>query len=134
MCWRGPTTEEGARGGAGRDGPLESALAQTPGRRGNRARAKAIRLLRDNAWSVAESVAHEALRKRGVVGWVGNLALRTDDPTERFVLDVAFSASRVGFEIDGFAYHGSTEQWHAGMARIQRLAELGWHVTRVEAA
>lgn len=113
---------------------VAEAFALTPKRRGNRARAAAVAACANNAWSAAEAAAHLGLVTRGVTGWVANRVVAGADPTERFVLDIAFEDLRLGFEIDGRAYHGSREQFEHDRERVMRYAELGWEVIRVTAA
>lgn len=61
------------------------------------------------------------------------VGLTNQHPVGRYRLDFALPAKRVGFEVDGLAYHGSQEQFMADQKRQRELSEQGWRIHRFAA-
>lgn len=113
---------------------MHQALAATPGRPGNTERRRVLAGSRDEPWSGAERIAHQALRAAGIRGWQANHAVHAnqfDAPVA--VLDVAFTKLKLAIEIDGAEYHANVPAFVRDRRRDELLARLGWQVVRFAA-
>lgn len=114
---------------------LEALTATAPGFKGRPGAGALRRWLEESQqqpWSPAERAAHAALDDAGVTGWVGNL--RVDLPGRTAFLDIGLPEFRLGFEIDGFAFHSSHRAFTHDRSRDADLAAHGWQIVRVPAA
>lgn len=112
-------------------GQLQSALALTPSRRGNRLRREILLDSRDSPWSRLERAAHRLLREARIKGWEANHQVIVDGVV--YYLDLAWPKRMVAVELDGFAFHGDKDAFHADRRRDARLSAAGWHVLRFSA-
>ncbi len=112
---------------------LHEALRQTPRRLGNELRALLLKDSRDEPWSEAERSFHRIIR-----GVDLSAPYRTNFPVRcgglLALLDVAIPQLRLGFEIDGYAYHSSRAAFEHDRERDICLALAGWHVHHFSAA
>ncbi len=108
---------------------LRTALADMPGRAGNRRRAEVMLDSRDEPWSRGERLLHRLLRAGGFTGWRSNHPIQVGEGRTYFA-DVAFPSARWLIEVDGWATHG-TRSAFAEDRRRQNLLELaGWRCLR----
>lgn len=87
---------------------------------------------RDEPWSEAERVAHRALREARITGWRANHPVRLGWTAA--YLDIALVQARLGFEIDGYAYHSDRESFSWDRRRDRALSLAGWRIHRFSAA
>jgi very-short-patch-repair endonuclease len=78
----------------------------------------------DRSASVAERQLVAMLRESGATGW------HRAFPAAGYLIDVAFPASRVAIEVDGWAWHMDAERSQADMRRMNALARNGWRILR----
>lgn len=78
----------------------------------------------DGAQSEAERLFIRLLKRAGITGW------RANYPVGGYVVDVAFPRQKVAIEIDGFAFHTSSDDFHRDRLRQNNIALLGWQVLR----
>jgi very-short-patch-repair endonuclease len=108
---------------------LRTAMADVPGRIGNRRRAEVILDSRDEPWSQGERLLHRLLRAGGLTGWRSNHPIAVG-PGRTYFADVAFPSVRWLVEVDGWAAHGTRDAF-AEDRRRQNLLELaGWRCLR----
>ena len=107
---------------------IEAAMAATPNRKGNRIRRRVVRRSRSNPWSQAERVFHDLLDRHRLTGWVANIPETAEGG--QYQPDVAFRASRVACEIDGYEYHSGRRVFVADRIRQNALALADWTVLR----
>ena len=107
---------------------LWRAFELTPGRRGNRQRARYLLDSRDEPWSAAERLCHRLLHEAGIEGWTANLPVRAGG--EKYYLDVAFPALGVVVEIDGRLHEDDPEIFENDRWRQNALVLDGWIVVR----
>lgn len=113
---------------------LWDALAATPGRPGNVQRRLLLHDSRDEPWSEAERVFHRVYRRQRLGHrHATNLRVVLADGSARF-LDFALPDLLLGFEVDGFRFHGSREAFRRDRVSDAQLAALGWHRVRFDAA
>ena len=113
---------------------LEHALALTPNRRGNDLRRWLLADSRDLPWSEAERNLHRALRSLDTPrDYRTNHWVRLGDGSHA-AIDVALGALALGFEADGYHFHGSRTAFEHDRARDAELAALGWQIVRLSAA
>ena len=85
-----------------------------------------LRDLGGNPWSVAEVDAHRLLRGAGITGWVGNHGVVING--RRYVLDIAFPAARVAFEVNSFQFHSSRQAMVRDAGRANAILAAGWRL------
>jgi very-short-patch-repair endonuclease len=107
---------------------IEAALAECPGRPGNRARRRVVHRSRSLPWSQAERLFHDMLDRNGVKGWVANATVRIGDAS--YAPDVGFGATPVACEVDGYEHHSSREAFTRDRQRQNALVLAGWTVLR----
>jgi len=87
---------------------LRRALKATPYRLGNPVRRAMVDDSRDEPWSPAERRAHRVLRDARITGWETNLRISLPEGRHGF-LDIVFDDVKFAIEVDGYGYHGQTE-------------------------
>ena len=113
---------------------LIATLNRTRHRRGNGNLRRLLLDVRDEPWSAAEVAGHQALRKRRIKGWGANFEVPTPEgPRGSAKIDIALPQLSLGFEIDGFEHHGTSEAFHHDRGRDVDLAKQSWHIIRVSA-
>lgn len=128
----GQVIDEALRRGVIKVADLEAALAETPRRRGNVERDRLVRDSRDEPWSEAERMFHRILRG-GKVPWTFRTNFLVRHAAGRSYLDVALPALKLGFEIDGRAFHDNPGAFVADRVRDLNVSLVGWHVHRLPA-
>lgn len=103
---------------------LREAHSRNLGRAGSAAAAGLLRSACDRAASEAERVAIALLREAGVDGWKRGYRV------ESYEIDLAFPASRVAIEVDGWAWHSDVERFRHDRQRQNALVLAGWTVLR----
>lgn len=105
-------------------------LESLPARRGVR-RARAV-LSFASPW--AESPGESVLRWRLAVDGVPDPVLQqvVEDREHRWFIDLAWPASRLAVEFDGYSKYGDAEDLRAEKRRELRLQALGWTVLRFD--
>jgi very-short-patch-repair endonuclease len=78
--------------------------------------------------SAAERIATALLRQARIRGWRANYAIRLEG--RRVVIDIAFPASKVAVEIDGWAFHVDADAFQQDRQRQNLLVRHGWRVLR----
>ncbi|CAN5615207.1 type IV toxin-antitoxin system AbiEi family antitoxin domain-containing protein [soil metagenome] len=78
----------------------------------------------DGSRSKAERLFIALLRKHHITGWKAN------HPVGGYVVDVAFLASKVAVEIDGWAFHSDPDKFEKDRKRQNALILNGWQVLR----
>lgn len=112
---------------------LWNALERTPDRRGNAERRRLLRDSRDEPWSEAERALHQIFRslklphRYATNHWV-------DLGDMRAALDLALPELKLGFEVDGFEYHGTRKAFEHDRDRDSLLAADDWQIVRFSAA
>ncbi|MCW2604388.1 MAG: hypothetical protein JWN61_2523 [Pseudonocardiales bacterium] len=74
--------------------------------------------------SVAERLLHQLLWEAGIVDWQASY------PIAGYVADVAFPASRLVVEVDGWAHHSGVERFQTDRTKQNALLAAGWSVLR----
>lgn len=105
---------------------LHETLGATPGRPHNRVRRILLEDSRDEPWSEAERRLHRLLRAAGITGWAGNFSVEFLSAV--YQLDVAFDASKVAIEVDGYEHHSSRRAFSYDRERNNALVCSGWLV------
>ncbi|GAA4782275.1 hypothetical protein GCM10023200_14700 [Actinomycetospora chlora] len=110
---------------------LQRAHRARLGRPGSPVVVRLLVLAAGGARSEAERRVHRLLRDAGITGWFADhrVLLRGHGVA---VLDLAFPASRVLVEIDGWAYHRDLPAFRRDHARQNVLVLAGWTVLRVD--
>jgi very-short-patch-repair endonuclease len=78
----------------------------------------------DGSRSQAERLFAQLLRSAGITGWKANY------PVGGYVVDFAFVGRKVAIEIDGWAFHSSTDDFEGDRERQNAISLLGWKVLR----
>jgi very-short-patch-repair endonuclease len=78
----------------------------------------------DRSASVAERLLVAMLRESGATGW------HCAFPAAGYLIAVAFPASRVAIEVDGWAWHMDAERSQADKRRQNVLVRNGWTILR----
>ncbi|GAA2110292.1 hypothetical protein GCM10009841_32250 [Microlunatus panaciterrae] len=109
---------------------LQRAMAQSPGRPGNKDRRTLLLDSRDRPWSAAERRTHRLLRAAGITGWQANFWVEL--PDGGVFLDVAFVRARVALEVDGWEFHGRIKaDFERTWRRHNALVAAGWRVLHI---
>ncbi|WP_420113207.1 endonuclease domain-containing protein [Pseudactinotalea sp.] len=107
-----------------RIGDLETALAATPYRRGNRDRRRLLLESRAEPWSAAERLAHKVLHGAGITGWRANVPITLDG--DNYFLDIAFTGLKLLVEVDGYEFHSRRDVFESDRLRRNALQLAGW--------
>jgi very-short-patch-repair endonuclease len=103
---------------------LWDAHLRNKGRYGSPAARRLLLAASDGARSEAERLLVKLLREAGITRW------RTNYPVGGYKVDVAFPKQKVAIEVDGFAHHSSSDDFHNDRVRQNNIALLGWQVLR----
>jgi very-short-patch-repair endonuclease len=103
---------------------LWSAHLRHKGRYGSPAARRLLQAASDGARSEAERLLVKLLREAGITGW------RTNYPVGGYEVDVAFPASKIAIETDGWAFHNDQPAFQHDRERQNEIALLGWQVLR----
>lgn len=103
---------------------LYAAYCRNTGAHGMRRAGELLVAAADRADSAAERRLLRLLRDAGIIGYVRGLAVGP------WLLDVAFPASRVWLEVDGWAWHADVERFRADRRKQNALVAEGWTVLR----
>lgn len=110
------------------------ALELTPGRRGNALRTILLEDSRDEPWSEAERNLHRRYRSCDLPWRYRTNFWVTLNDGRRTALDLAVPELTLGFESDGFEYHGSRSAFEYDRDRDSDLTAQRWHVVRLSAS
>lgn len=94
------------------------------GRRGSSAAGSLIGAAADRADSAAERLLVGLLRAAGITGWV------LGHPLGPYLIDLAFPASRVAVEVDGWAWHVDAERFRTDRRKGNAITRCGWDLLR----
>jgi very-short-patch-repair endonuclease len=94
------------------------------GRYGAPAARRLLQAASDGARSEAERLLVKLLREAGITGW------RTNYPVGGYKVDVAFPRQKVAIEVDGWAHHSDSGDFHHDRVRQNNISLLGWQVLR----
>jgi very-short-patch-repair endonuclease len=94
------------------------------GRYGAPAARRLLQAASDGARSEAERLLVKLLREAGIRGW------RTNYPVGGYKVDVAFPRQKVAIEVDGWAHHSDSGDFHHDRVRQNNISLLGWQVLR----
>lgn len=108
---------------------LAEAVRDRVGRRGTKRLLRYLRRIRGGSRSEAERVAIGLLRKAGLSGWTVNSPIE-DAAGLVGIGDLVFAAARLVVELDGWAYHMTSQQFQRDRTRQNRLIRAGWTVLR----
>lgn len=103
---------------------LWRAHLRNTGRHGSPAARRLLRAAADGARSEAERLLIRLLKDEGITGW------KADYRIGRYKVDVAFPASQVAIETDGWAFHNDQEDFQHDRVKQNEIALLGWQVLR----
>lgn len=106
---------------------LHEALDATPGRPGNDLRRRLLFDSRDEPWSEAERAFHPILRGVALPEPFRTNYKVVHDGQVRY-LDAALPGLKLGFEVNGRAFHTTPAAFEDGHERILGLASSGWLV------
>lgn len=104
--------------------PLWAAHLRNKGRYGSPAARRLLQAADDGARSGAERVALSLLRAAGITGWSAN------HPVAGYLVDVGFPGCKVAIEIDGLAFHTTSDDFHRDRVRQNAITLAGWLVLR----
>lgn len=82
----------------------------------------------DGAAMAAERRLLSLVRASSLSGWVANFGV--DVSGRRVVIDLAFPATKIAIEVDGFAYHSDVAAFRSDRVRQNALVTAGWLVLR----
>ncbi|OLB77974.1 MAG: hypothetical protein AUI14_14585 [Actinobacteria bacterium 13_2_20CM_2_71_6] len=80
--------------------------------------------------SVAERLAVGLLRDNNIAGWSANAPIHDVDGELIGIGDLVFEAERIVIELDGRAFHASSDRFERDRYRQNRLIAAGWTVLR----
>lgn len=110
---------------------LEEAFALTPYRPGNVERRWLLDDSRDEPWSELERAFHRVVRDLDLpTPYRTNFRVELGNGGVAFI-DVALPVLRLGFEVDGYEFHGSRGAFERDRVRDARLAAGQWWVVRL---
>lgn len=78
----------------------------------------------DGARSEAERRIHGLLRGARITGWKANYRIGN------YRVDIAFVRAKVAIEVDGFAFHSGTAEFHRDRSRQNDIVLMNWQVLR----
>jgi len=94
------------------------------GRYGSPAARMLLQAADDGAQSQAERILIQLLRSAKITGWKANY------PVAGYNVDVGFPKQKVAVEVDGFAFHSDSDDFHQDRRRQNAIALAGWQVLR----
>jgi hypothetical protein len=100
------------------------------GRHGVRKLVRLVGWAGSGARSAAERLAVDLLRRAAVDGWTANLPIHEEAGEPIGIGDLVFRAERVVIELDGRAFHVTSERFERDRHRQNRLMSEGWTVLR----
>jgi very-short-patch-repair endonuclease len=103
---------------------LWRAHLRNKGRYGSPQARRLLQAASDGARSEAERLLVKLLREAGITRW------RMNYPIGPYKVDVAFPASKIVIEVDGWAFHSDQEVFQNDRKRQNYLALMGWQVLR----
>ena len=103
---------------------LWGAHLRNKGRYGSSAARRLLQAAADGARSEAERLLIRLLRAAKITGW------RANYPVAGYKADVGFPKQKVAIEVDGFAFHSDSEDFHTDRKRQNAIALAGWQVLR----
>jgi len=103
---------------------LWRAHLRNKGRYGSPAARRLLQAAEDNAHSEAERLLIRLLKANKITGWKANY------PVAGYKVDVGFPQQKVAIEVDGFAFHSDSEDFHQDRRRQNAIALAGWQVLR----
>ncbi|MDO3638271.1 type IV toxin-antitoxin system AbiEi family antitoxin domain-containing protein [Mycolicibacterium arseniciresistens] len=103
---------------------LWTAHLRNKGRHGSPAARRLLQVADDGARSEAERLLIRLLKAARLTGWKAN------HPVAGYRVDVAFPNARVAIEVDGFAFHSDSDDFHADRVRQNAISLAGWQVLR----
>ena len=103
---------------------LWHAHLRNKGRYGSPAARILLQAAEDNAHSEAERLLIRILKAAKITGWKANY------PVAGYRVDVGFPKPTVAVEVDGFAFHSGSEDFHQDRKRQNAIALAGWTVLR----
>jgi very-short-patch-repair endonuclease len=103
---------------------LWTAHLRNKGRYGSPAARRLLQVADDGARSEAERLLIRLLKAARITGWKAN------HPVAGYRVDVAFPNARVAIEVDGFAFHSDSDDFHADRVRQNAISVAGWQVLR----
>jgi very-short-patch-repair endonuclease len=103
---------------------LWRAHVRNKGRYGSPAARRLLQAASDGARSEAERLLVKLLREARITGWQANYSVGG------YKVDVGFVKEKVAIEVDGFAYHSDSEDFHYDRIRQNNIVLLGWQVLR----
>ena len=103
---------------------LYRAYCRNLGRRGFAGAARLLTAAADRADSAAERLLVRILREAGITGWVQQY------PFGPYLMDVAFPATRVAVEVDGWAWHVDLDRFRADRRKGNAVTRAGWDLLR----
>jgi very-short-patch-repair endonuclease len=103
---------------------LWRAHLRNKGRYGSPAARRLLQSAADGARSEAERLLIRLLRAARITGW------RANYPVAGYKVDVGFPKQKVAIEVDGFAFHSDSEDFHTDRKRQNAIALGGWQVLR----
>lgn len=121
---------------------LQASLDRGRRRPGQTRARTVVREAATNPWSEAERVAHRALRRARVTGWVANPRMRltaghpsraSGSPLGTRHPDIAFDDVKLAVEIDGRSTHDTADAFENDRTRHNEFVRAGWvvlHFTR----
>ena len=103
---------------------LWDAHLRNKGRYGSPAARMLLQAAADGAHSEAERLLIRLLKAEKITGW------RANYPVAGYRVDVGFPTQKVAIEVDGFAFHSDSEDFHTDRKRQNAIALAGWQVLR----
>ena len=103
---------------------LWRAHLRNKGRYGSPAARRLLQAAGDDARSEAERLLIRHLRAAKITGWNAN------HPVAGYRVDVGFPGQKVAIEVDGFAFHSDSEDFHQDRKRQNAITLAGWQVLR----
>jgi very-short-patch-repair endonuclease len=100
------------------------AYCRNLGSHGSASAGRMLAAAADRSASVAEHLLVAMLRESGATSW------HCQFPAAGYLIDVAFPASRVAIEVDGWAWHMDAERSQAAKRRQNVLVRGGWTILR----
>jgi very-short-patch-repair endonuclease len=100
------------------------AYCRNLGSHGSASAGRMLTAAADRSASVAERLLVAMLRDSGATGW------HCAFPAAGYLIDIAFPASRVAIEVDGWAWHVDAERSQADKRRQNVLVRSGWTILR----
>lgn len=108
---------------------LASAIRELRGYRGNTQLRRILSDISDGAHAESERRALILLRRARITGWVANYRVELRGGAYA-AIDIAFPEARLAIEIDGRAWHSSTDRFESDRTRQNSLVSANWRVLR----